>query len=892
MPSDSSPDYSLKRLRDLCLHVHEENMAFLLRSTLAEFPIPVIDEFFTGPKLNKPGGPDDREWTDLVRLIFIAFAPAGSEPGKLKGKPIERYKREYPFNPKRPDADEVGKLTLYPTEHTTPLLKDIAIALGIRKLQVYSGPWFSRYFQNSFPLTSLSVYTTKGADGLESDLSQAFDSLPLELEDLSIDTTLPFSADGMARLVSLKSLYLSVESLPKGLDFSQNKALESLHLNVRSQANSAIKGLGALQSLKSVSISCSVPSHYDPDGTITDGSVDSVTVLESLGDLLKRGIKNLNLEGVRCAETTLEGKIEGSLGLKCVAGLSRVAVTGRMDSPTDIRISESNLEALEIAGGGDLMVDRCVALKSVKASLKPSRLHVKDCPMLSDVSLSLEPCSPYEIEFCNLRSLSSLKMDAAEVKMDADSNAQPRFRIINCGMARLPRFTGGWRGLAALDLVGNRFLECLDGIDALPDLQILRVRSVMVKGWSDRTEHPSVSHNNLKALFSSGSPVTELPLVSSLVISGAPLESLAGIGMFPNVESVTFHLPCLKSLDGMEALSLLKRADLSGCSMRNLAPLAALSNLVWLKSSGCSRIKPKLPHTVMEGPELIAELARHVGADHPIAKIVPSEELTKIVQLIGEGERSDVTQALSLLPVLSPEERDKLLAGAAIDPKTGWVRLPYLSKIKEEEAMGIPQLRILTAIGGAKADALLASVTEIVVNYDGDPNQQILRFGKKPEYGNYDDILEEFDSIGSLPVLPNVRKISINRVSRFSLRGVGNFPGLQDLTLNRVDHLEGVSELAGLASLKKLKLEGVKLTDLTCLGSHPLLETLWLSDEVTTLEGLENFPKLGQLIISRVGDLAVLNRLSAEHGWKVSCRSSGFVDEGMPVFFTIERRGS
>jgi hypothetical protein len=48
MPSDPSPGYSLKRLRDLCLHVYEENMAFLLRSTLSEFPIPVIDEFFTG----------------------------------------------------------------------------------------------------------------------------------------------------------------------------------------------------------------------------------------------------------------------------------------------------------------------------------------------------------------------------------------------------------------------------------------------------------------------------------------------------------------------------------------------------------------------------------------------------------------------------------------------------------------------------------------------------------------------------------------------------------------------------------------------------------------------------------------------------------------------------
>jgi hypothetical protein len=897
MPSDPSPDYSLKRLRDLCLHVHGENMAFLLRSTLAEFPIPVIDEFFTGPKLNKPGGPDDREWTDLVRLIFIAFAPTGSEPARLRGKPFGRYLRGYPYNPDRNDADKPGEFTLYPTVRTTPLLKEIIGGLGVSTLKIQSKEWFSRFLLDPFPLKSLSVVFSgndsewKCLPGLEKDLSEAFDVLPREIEELSIDfsPSIQSSGNAISRLIALKRLSMNVKSFPDGVDFSQNQSLESLHLEIRTQANGMIKGLGGLQNLKSVSISCSVPSHYDPDGKITDGSVDSVTVVESLGGLLKRGAGSISLSGVKYGESILEGSVSGSFGLSCVAGLSRVALTAGSSSPMGIRISESRLETLEITGGGDLRIKDCVGLKSIKASLKPWSLRVERCPDLTDARLSLSPCSPNEIVISNLRSLSSLKMDATEVKMATDSNGAPSFRIINCGMTRLPEFTGGWKGLTALDLVGGPSLESLDGINALPDLQTLNVRSLMVRNWSDRTEIPSVSPNSMKVLFSKNSTVASLNHLSSLVIQHAPLEWLDGLRWFPNLESIVLNSGSITSLDGMEVLSLLKRADLSGCSMRSLAPLAGLSNLVWLKSSGCDRIKPKLPHTVLEGAELTAELARHVSPDHPIAKNAPSEEMTKIVQLIGEGKRSDVSQAVSLLPVLSPEERDKLLTGAAIDPKTGWIRLPYLTKIKEEEAMGVPQLRILSAIGGVKAEALLGSVTEIVVNDDGDPNPQILRFGKEPEYGNHDDILEEFDSIGSLPVLPNVRKISINRVSRFSLQGAGKFPGLQDLTLNRVDHLEGVSELAGLASLKELKLDGAMLTDLTGLGSHPLLETLWLSDEVATLEGLENFPRLGQLIITRVGDLAVLNRLSAEQGWKVSCRSSGIVDEGMPVFFTIKR---
>gem|GEM_PF-3498229 len=665
-----------------------------------------------------------------------------------------------------------------------------------------------------------------------------------------------------------------MKSLPGGVDFSHNKALESLDLEIRSQENGMIKGLGVLQNLKSLSISCSVPSHYDLDGKIKDGTVDSVTKLEALDGLLKKGTCQINISGVRYGANVMEGVVEGSLGLSCVAGLSRVDVSAGKSSLMDVVISQTSLETLEIIGGGDLRVERCIGLKSVTASLMPCSLRVLSCPALVDASFSLSPCSPNEIEFSNLYSLSSLRIDAAEAKIGVNHEGNPQFRLINCGMTHLPEFTGGWRGLIALDLVGNRSLECLNGIEALSDLQSLFVRSVMVKKWNDRSETRTASHDSLKSLFSTSTPASALNHLSLLVIKDAPLESLVGIGMFPNVASVVLSLDRIQSLDGMETLFQLQRADLSGCSMRSLAPLAGLPNLIWLKSSGCDRIKPKLPHTVMEGAELMSELARHVGPDHPIAKNAPSEELTKIVQLIGEGKRSDVNQAASLLAVLSSEERDKILAGVSIDPKTGWIRLPYLTKIKDEEAMGIPQFLILKAIGGAKADALLASVNSIVIN-DGDGDSIAeLRFGSKPEYGKYDTILDEIDSLGSLPDLPNVTSIIVSRVSRFSLAGLGKFPKLNSLFFWNVDSVDGVDLLNKVTGLKRLTLCGVKIDHITELGKHPEMETLLLDTQLKSLDGLENFSSLKDFLITHTcDDITGLLSYASNRRCRVSCSS-------------------
>ena len=876
MPDDNAPDYSLKRLRDFCLHIHEENMAILLKTALPDFPIPVIDEYFTMGKLKNPSGPDEREWADLVRLIFIAFAPAGSEPASLRGKPIERFNRD----PQTPSDDAPGTMVLYPGTLVHPLLKEMVAAMGVTDLKILSPQWFSRFVQDPFPLKKIRVELSSRDKewqpilGLQHDLAEIFQVLPENLEGLRIDISpkLPFSGGGVSRLKSLKEFDVQAKALTSPLNFSANTSLESLELKVYSQGE-GIKGLGDLPMLKSVSISCEVPYTWELNGKQVDRSTGATTPLEHLDGILSRGLEKLILSGVRYGAQNLKGKVSDSLRLDRVSGISSISIDCVTGSKVNITVSDCSPESVEIKGGSDLDIQDCCLLKSITAELSPSTLRVKKCPVLSEATFSLAACSPYDVEFSNLPALVTLGIDAEKLEMDVeDYSKNPRFKIIACGIKKFPSFTAGCRGLKSLDLVGNESLENLDGIDALADLQILFVRSVMDnRSYGQRGGYPVASHRSLKQFFSADPRGKSMPLLTRLVVEHAALQSLEGIGMFANVTTVELRSLGIMDLEGMELLSLLQKADLSGCLMRSLAPLAGLSNLTWLKLSGCDCIKPKPPHVLLEGPELVAELARHVGPDHPLKKNAPSGELNKLVQLIGEGKRSDVNQAIRLLPALTPEEQGKLLTGAAIDPKTGWIRLPYLSKIKDENARGIPQLRILQGVGGSKAKEILNSVTSIIINGDDGDSSGTLRLGKKPEYGNDDGILEEFDSIGSLPDLPNVSMISINRVSHFSIAGAEKFPKLTSLFFGSTDHLDEVETLGKLEGLQKLSLKGVNLKDLSTLGVHPVLEELQVHRALESLEGVENFPSLKTLCIQSTWDISPLLTFAAKRNYRIAC---------------------
>jgi hypothetical protein len=121
MKEKKDSQYTLKRLRELCNDIHHSESALLLKETLPNFPSSVIDSFFSGAKITKPSGPDEREWADLVRLALIAFSPLGSEPAKLRGKPLDRYIRANTLDSR--DKDMPGVLFLWMGLENTKYIK-------------------------------------------------------------------------------------------------------------------------------------------------------------------------------------------------------------------------------------------------------------------------------------------------------------------------------------------------------------------------------------------------------------------------------------------------------------------------------------------------------------------------------------------------------------------------------------------------------------------------------------------------------------------------------------------------------------------------------------------------------------------------------------------------
>jgi hypothetical protein len=307
--------------------------------------------------------------------------------------------------------------------------------------------------------------------------------------------------------------------------------------------------------------------------------------------------------------------------------------------------------------------------------------------------------------------------------------------------------------------------------------------------------------------------------------------------------------------------------DLTGSDLKSIAPFAELPLLTSIRVSKCEDIRPKPPRVLLEGDVLASELSRATGG-----KITTGAraEFLKVVELLSTGGGEDIQQAVHFIPVLTDEERRLLLTGAAIDPKTGWIRLPFLTKIKEEESRGITQFRILFALREVEPTAakILDGVETIVLNPRSDQTEGSLCFGfNSGDFsGLKDQVLENFPSLAALPALKNVTSIAVNKVSRFDLDGISSFPALESLSVLGVDSIEQTGSLSGHACLNNLHLSKPNLPDLREIGPLPALKTLYLDQEFRTLRGIENFPSLVRLQTRSIHDLAELFSFANKQG--------------------------
>jgi Leucine-rich repeat (LRR) protein len=442
---------------------------------------------------------------------------------------------------------------------------------------------------------------------------------------------------------------------------------------------------------------------------------------------------------------------------------------------------------------------------------------------------------------------------------------------LNIGAKQLPEFKGAWREFSRIEISSCPNLENLSGLHVLPDLRLIKLKNLRAM------------HN----LFPPSAPA--LPTLSHLHAKNVRVLAPAGFESMPSLSKLEWIGCSLDSMTGVESLQVLKGVDLTGSDLRSIAPFASLPILQSIRVSKCDSIKPKPARVLLEGDELARELSRATGAPRYRAR----GDFLKVVELLSSGNVDDTNQAVHFISVLTDDERGRLLSGAGINPETGWIRLPFLEKLKDEESQGLPQFRIIYALRNVDLAAarILESVDTIVLNPCDQQTTSTLCFGARMDKLGLTDsvaqgdlVLEEFPSLEALPSLKNIKKIVVNTVSRFSLRGVTNFPALESLTVLGVNAIEHIESLGGHANLKNLELSESKITGLHEIGRLPALETLACDQNFETLHGINNFPELKRMRTRSIDDISELFEISKKRKKKIALKESfGWSERGWPL---------
>ena len=211
-------------------------------------------------------------------------------------------------------------------------------------------------------------------------------------------------------------------------------------------------------------------------------------------------------------------------------------------------------------------------------------LSVSDCPRL----ISLSGAS-------GLPALVNLTLDDCDrLTTLAEVHEFPGLKTLSIGLDKLitPNGLQGHPGLESLDFQNCHMLSSLEGIADLPKLDYLLIANTpaltSLKGLG---ELPS-----LDQLFIESAPALrdltgagKLPAVNLFFITTSGLESLEGIGNFPNLGNVLVKSGRLTDITGLSDLTSVRKLRLEGCTA--------------ISDEQLSRLRGHLPTAVITLPD-------------------------------------------------------------------------------------------------------------------------------------------------------------------------------------------------------------------------------------------------------------------------------------------------
>ena len=802
------------------------------------FPIDVIDEYWSMGWMQNPANPEDRERSDWIRAILMAYAPEGSLPFEARSQ--DRVRSSYHSKDSWIDNKHTLCLAGDWSHFSDQIVNTLIKNFRINNLRFYGINLLEKYLNNPEAIIEVEIHLGTIFYDKNKDFAKTlFEKLPKTVEVLELfieDNSFNFSEDSLLHFKNLKK-FIFEGNLHNGvIDFSNNILLEKIKIKLNKEEDSLnVKGLNNCLHLNEIEVDT------ESKGNINIEPFD----ISKLTNLINFDLSN----------TTYLGDIKGvikenfclnkywSSGEKGILGVKNI----------DIEINPK-LES----DRKDLRIEAIQDLEQLKITGNAYKIELNDLPKLKGADLDLRG-DVFEIKLDFLTVL--------ETKLQINANKLNRLTLLNYKNREFPYIAVNEVGENHYDenkdrliiKINNSLLESFDGIENIKcdTTLLLYSNNEIINFFKD----PNIRCENIK----------------KIVIRNSTITNIEGINQFPNLTEIVLNdLNNLESIKGVEFLQKLKTVDLTNCSLlSSLEPLANLSCITDMKLSGCIAIKPKPKRLNLSGMQVFDELNRHNKSKPKKKEASSSISISKIIEFFSVAEADSINQGFMLLSLCNPDELNRLYNSVEYNEKTGKLIFTYLPKSildDENSARLISLLLLFEAPNESLAGQCRNKIEGLFLNCDVEVNKPKISIGS----GNNIDFTPYIHSIGKFSKFKNLNQIQIEEFASFDFIDMAEVPSIVDVHISNIKEILNFDSMAINKNLVELTIQeqyyvnqsannATHLLDVAFSSNFASLEYLKLNLNCNSITGLEHLVNCNDL---RLIIHPALNRLTLNSSMK------------------------
>ena len=803
--------YKISQLRDL-FNDWETGIDQAV-ALLPLFPIDVINDYWSLGWMQNPANPEDRERSDWIRAILMAYSPEGSLPFEARSQ--DRVRSFYHQKDSWIENKHTLCLASGWSHFSDKIVNTLIKNFRINNLRFYSITLLEKYLNNPEAIIEVEIHIGTIFYDKNKDFAKTlFEKLPKTVEVLELfieDNSFNFSEDSLLHFKNLKKFIFEGNLLDGVIDFSNNILLEKINIKLnKEEDNLNIKGLNNCLHLNVINVDT------ESKGNINIEPFD----ISKLTNLIIFDLSN----------TTYLGDIKGiikkefclnkywSRGEKGIIGIKNI----------DIEINP-NLEF----DNKNLIIEAIQDLEQVKITGNAYAIELNELSKLKVVNLDLRG-DLFEIKLNFLIEL--------ETKLQIKANKLNRLTLLNYKNREFPYIDVNEVGENNYDENKDRLIIKIDKslLESFDGIENIKCDTTLLLN----------SNNELKKLFKDTSIRCES--IKRLVITNSTVTNLDGINQFPNLIGLVLNdLNNLENINGLEYLHKLKTIDLENCSLlSSLEPLANLTNITEIKLSGCIAIKPKPKRLNLSGMQVFEELNRHNKSKPKKKGAASGVSISKIIDFFKAADTDSINQGFMLLSMCNPDELNRLYNTVNYYEKTGKLVFTYLPKsILEDDNTSrlISLLLLFEAPEESLAGQYRNKIEALFLNCDVEVKKAKISLGSEINI----DFTPYVNSIGKFSKFKKLKQIQIEEFATFDFIDMAEVPSIVDIHISNIKDILNFDTIAINKNLTDLTIQekyfhnkavnnATHLPDINFSSNFSSLDYLKLNLNCNSITGLEH----------------------------------------------------